>query len=192
MDTVLTLVGDYGTAVYVILFLYCALKSGALPLFGGYAAQQGVLDPVLVSAAALAGGYLGDELRFRVARRYGTAWLSGKPRLSKMMRHSEQLLKRYGTAYIFLYRYPKGLRTIGSLPVGLTDISWRRFTILNAASALTWSILLVGVGYVFGEVIEDAVTQGWGAFSIGLLVISVTLIWLAYRKISRETGDNRI
>lgn len=191
METVLTLIGDYGMAVYVILFLYCALKSGALPLFGGYAAQQGVLDPVLVGAAALAGGYLGDELRFRVARRYGTAWLSGKPRLEAMMRHSEQLLKRYGTAYIFLYRYPKGLRTIGSLPVGLTDISWRRFTLLNAASALTWVILLVGIGYAFGEVIEDAVTQGWGAVSVGLLIISVALIWLGFRKVSREAKVDR-
>ena len=95
MDTVLTLIGDYGTAVYVILYLYCALKSSALPLFGGYAAMQGVLDPVLVSVAALAGGYLGDELRFGVARRYGTAWESEKPRLAVLMRHSEQLLKRY-------------------------------------------------------------------------------------------------
>ena len=86
------------------------------------------------------------------------------------------MLERYGATYIFLYRYPKGLRTIGALPVGLTDISWRRFTILNAASAITWGVLLVGVGYVFGEVIEDAVTQGWGAFSVALLLISVTLI----------------
>lgn len=107
-----------------------------------------------------------------------------------MLRHSEQLLKRYGTAYIFLYRYPKGLRTIGSLPVGLTDISWRRFTLLNAASALTWAILLVGVGYAFGEVIEDAVMQGWGAVSIGLLVISVALIWLGFRKAYREANVN--
>ena len=191
MDTVLTLISDYGTAVYVVLFLYCALKSGALPLFGGYAAQQGVLDPVLVWAAALAGGYLGDELRFRFSRRYGTTWVSSKPRLEAMMRHSEELLKRYGTAYIFLYRYPKGLRTIGSLPVGLTDISWRRFTLLNAASALTWAILLVGIGYAFGEVIEDAVTQGWGAVSIGLLIISVALIWLGFRKVSREAIIDR-
>lgn len=186
METVLTLIDDYGTAVYVILFLYCALKSGALPLFGGYAAQQGVLDPVLVSVAALAGGYLGDELRFGIARHYGTGWLSGKPRLEKLMRYCEQLLERYGAAYIFLYRYPKGLRTIGALPVGLTDISWRRFTILNAASAITWAVLLVGVGYAFGEVIEDAVTQGWGAVSIALLLISVTLIWLGIRNVSRQ------
>jgi len=185
METVWTLIDHYGTAVYIILFLYCALKSGALPLFGGYAAQQGVLDPILVSVAALAGGYLGDELRFGVARYYGTGWLSGKPRLEKLMHYCEQLLERYGATYIFLYRYPKGLRTIGALPVGLTDISWRRFTILNAASAITWGVLLVGVGYVFGEVIEDAVTQGWGAFSVALLLISVTLIWLGIRNVSR-------
>jgi len=106
------------------------------------------------------------------------------------MRHSEELLKRYGTAYIFLYRYPKGLRTIGSLPLGVTDISWRRFTLLNAASALTWVILLVGIGYAFGEVIEEAVTQGWGAVSVGLLIISVALIWLGFRKVSREAKIN--
>ena len=134
----------------------------------------------------MAGGYLGDELRFGVARRYGTGWLSGKPRLEKLMRCCEQLLERYGTAYIFLYRYPKGLRTIGALPVGLTDISWWRFTVLNAASAITWAALLVGVGYAFGEVIEDAVTQGWSAVSIGLLIISVTLIWLGFRNVSKQ------
>ena len=190
MDTLLNLIESYGTAVYIILFLYCALKSGALPLFGGYAAQQGVLDPVLVGTAALAGGYLGDELRFSVARRYGASWVDGKPRLEKMMNHSEQLLKRYGAAYIFLYRYPKGLRTIGSLPVGLTDMSWRRFTILNAASAITWAFLLVGVGYAFGEIIEDAVTQGWGAVSVGLLFVSVVLIWLGIRKVSQNSTAN--
>jgi len=37
METVWTLIDHYGTAVYIILFLYCALKSGGLPLFGGYA-----------------------------------------------------------------------------------------------------------------------------------------------------------
>ncbi len=185
MESLLTLIGDYGTAVYIILFLYCALKSGALPLFGGYAAQQGVLDPVLVSVAALAGGYLGDELRFSVARRYGTAWTSTRPRLALWMSRCEVLLERYGVAYIFLYRYPKGLRTIGALPVGMTDISWRRFTVLNAASAIVWATLLVGVGYVFGEVIETAVAKGWGLASVILLVVSVALIWLGFRRVAQ-------
>ena len=189
MESLLTLIGEYGTAVYIILFLYCALKSGALPLFGGYAAQQGVLDPVLVSVAALAGGYLGDELRFGVARRYGTAWVTGRPRLASWMERCERLLERYGVAYMFLYRYPKGMRTIGALPVGMTDISWRRFTLLNAASAIVWAILLVGVGYVFGEAIETVVAKGWGLASVILLVFSVALIWQGFRRQALNSLD---
>ena len=82
METVLQLLRDYGTAVYLILFLYCALKSGALPLFGGYAAQQGALDPFWVAGAAFAGGYLGDELRFFLARKYGEILVKNRPRLA--------------------------------------------------------------------------------------------------------------
>lgn len=186
MDTVLQLIGDYGVAVYIILFLYCALKSGALPLFGGYAAHQGVLDPILVSAAALAGGYLGDEVRFAAARRYGTRWATGRPRLAKLMRNSERLLEKYGTFYIFLYRYPKGLRTIGALPVGLTDMAWSKFTVLNASSAIVWATLLVGAGYVFGEAIESAVAKGWGAASVVLLLIVMVSIWWAFRRLSAQ------
>lgn len=82
METVLQLLRDHGPAVYSILFLYCALKSGALPLFGGYAAQQGVLDPVWVASAAFAGGYLGDEARFALARRCGESFMVERPRLA--------------------------------------------------------------------------------------------------------------
>ena len=38
MDSVLALINEYGMVIYVILFSYCALKSGWLPLFAAYAA----------------------------------------------------------------------------------------------------------------------------------------------------------
>ena len=62
------LMQDYGLWVYVILFLYCALKSGSLPLLAGYAAQAQLLDLSLVLGVTFAGGYLGDEARFLAAR----------------------------------------------------------------------------------------------------------------------------
>lgn len=172
---------DYGTAVYLILFLYCALKSGALPLFGGYAAQQGVLDPILVASAAFCGGYLGDEVRFALARRYGESFLGNRPRLSLWLGKAKMLLERYGVAYIFLYRYPKGMRTIGAFPVGLTTMRWHRFTALNAASALVWVVILVGAGYAFGDAIDEAVSSNWGIGSIAMLVVFVSLTLVAWR-----------
>jgi len=168
------------------LFAYCALKSGALPLFAGYAAQAGALDVTWVAVAVFAGGYLGDEARFFVMRRYGADALASRPRFAKALETGKKLLKRYGVAYIFLYRYPKGMRTIGALPVGLTDMSWPRFTLLNASSALLWVTILVGAGYLFGETIESAVSENWGMFSVALLVVFLLLGYFAWRRVMKS------
>ena len=175
---------DYGTLVYVLLFAYCALKSGSLPLFAGFAANAAVLDITVVGVVVFLGGYLGDEVRFAVARRYGAAWAEGRPRVARAIESATLLMARYGRAYIFLYRYPKGMRTIGAIPVGLGDMPWSRFTLLNAASALVWTVTLVGIGYGFGVHVEQAVKQGWGAFSVGLLGLMLVALWFAWRQVN--------
>lgn len=105
MDQIMTLVRDYGVLVYALLFAYCVLKSGSLPLFAGFAAQTGALDVTTVAAAVLAGGYFGDEAR---SRRHGAGETLAK--IQPLVDKGVIMLERYGTAYIFLYRYPKGLR----------------------------------------------------------------------------------
>jgi len=187
MESMLALIGEYGRAVYVVLFLYSSLKNGALPLFAGYAAQQGMLDPVLVALVTGVGAYVGDELRFAVARRYGTALLSGRPRIAVWIRLGEKLLHRYGVLYIFLYRYPLGLRTLGALPLGLTDIKWRRFTVLSAVSATIWSLVLLSLGYVFGGTIERALAEGWAVLPVVLLLAAVLLIWVGIRRVAKKS-----
>lgn len=185
MDVILSLIGEYGTLIYLLLFGYCALKSGALPLFGGYAAQVGALDVSYVALATLAGGYLGDEVRFQIARRYGVTIVETQPRLKALFIKAKTMMEHYGTAYIFLYRYPKGMRTIGALPVGLTHISWQKFTILNGASALLWTALLVGAGYMFGSAIEETVQNGWGVTSVALLLLLLATGVFAWWRINR-------
>ncbi|MDN3486211.1 VTT domain-containing protein [Pseudoalteromonas sp. APC 3224] len=171
MEDMLDLIQQYGLLVYLLLFGYCALKSGWLPLFAGYAAHTGALDVGYVALAAFMGGYLGDELRFALARTYGTTWLEKPNRLGRLFKTASELANRYGTAYIFLYRYPKGLRTIGALPIGLTSISWRRFSLLNACSALAWVVLLVGGGFTFGATFDSLGVENLTALSLLFLCV---------------------
>ncbi len=185
METILELIREYGTLSYLLLFAYCALKSGALPLFAGYAAQAGALELGLVAACVFAGGYLGDEARFYAVRKFGVRPLESRPRFARALTTARRLLERYGIAYIFLYRYPKGLRTIGALPVGLTDMTWHRFTSLNAASAGLWMLLMVGAGYLFGASIEQAVKTGWSAWSVALLAVFLLFAFLAWWRVGR-------
>lgn len=64
MDELQSFFDAYGLWLYPALFAYCALKSGALPLFAGIAAANGLLDLRWVAISTLAGGILGDEAPF--------------------------------------------------------------------------------------------------------------------------------
>lgn len=185
MEQIFAFIQTYGAWVYALLFAYCALKSGALPLFAGLAAQAGALDVAPVLLATFLGGYLGDEARFALARKYGAPRFANWPRLARLMSAAGELADRHGPLYIFLYRYPKGMRTIGAIPVGLGKMEWRVFTVLNAASAGLWTGLLVGAGVLFGAQIQRAVESGWGTLSVVLLVVMATAIWLAWRRMTR-------
>ncbi len=171
--------------VYAILFGYCALKSGALPLLAGIIAHQGALDPFWVAASAFLGGYLGDEARFAIARAYGDRLFASRPKVRGWLDRAAAVLDRYGAAYIFMYRYPKGMRTIGAFPVGLSGMSWNQFTLLNAASAAVWATLLVGAGYFLGDQISAAAESWWGAASVVLLVIFLLTSWIAFQRLGK-------
>jgi len=183
MDTILNLISEYGSFSYLLLFAYCAAKSGALPLFAGYAAQAGALDIVWVAVWVFLGGYLGDEIRFFLVRRYGLGNLMSRPRVAKAISIAKILLDRYGVIYIFLYRYPKGMRTIGALTVALTKIKWPIFSLFNAASAALWTSLLVSVGYLFGETVEQAIQHNWGGFSVLLLIVFFLISYVAWQRL---------
>ncbi|UWQ19699.1 DedA family protein [Jannaschia sp. M317] len=189
METLLNWIAVNPVAVYALLFGYCALKSGALPLLAGVVAQQGVLDPILVAVTVFLGGYLGDEARFAVARRYGGRLFAARPKIRAWIEQAGRFLDTYGITYIFIYRYPKGLRTIGALPVGLSGMSWRTFTVFNAASAIVWAGVLVGIGYLLGEQIAAAAESRWGFITFLLLVFFLGASWLAFRSFTRSLLD---
>lgn len=181
MTQVLDIVREYGALTYALLFVYAAIKSGSLPLFAGIAAQVGALDPFAAGSAALVGGYLGDEARFWASRRYGDRIVARYGWLAPYIARAAAMLDRYGNWYMFLYRYPKGMRTVGAFPVGLTSIPWISFTALNAGSATLWAVLLVGSGYLLGGAIADTVEAKFGAFSVVLLAIGLIVLVLGFR-----------
>jgi len=144
----------------------------------------------LVALVVFAGGYLGDELRFVIAKTYGAAWVERRNRLGKLFQRAKELADLYGPAYIFIYRYPKGLRTIGALPIGLTDMSWRRFTLLNAGSALLWVTILVGAGYSFGATFDSFGVEKLTTFSVLLLMVFLISLYWFWRAESNNVKQN--
>ncbi len=186
MEQLLNWIEINQSLVYFLLFGYCALKSGALPLLAGVLVQQAALDLTPVLLATFLGGYLGDEVRFYVARRYGGGLFATKPKWRAYVDRARLAMERHGAIYIFLYRYPKGMRTIGALPVGLSDMPWLEFTIQNALSAALWCGLLVGLGLALGEQVTQAAESWWGVGSVVLLIAFIVASMVVLRRIGAE------
>ena len=85
------------------------------------------------------------------------------------------------------FRFLYGFRLVTPLILGMDrSIKTRRFMVLNGVSALVWSILVTGGGYLFGEAIKVFMPEierlQMGIF-IGLFCSGV-LVWMVrrYRK----------
>jgi membrane-associated protein len=69
---------------------------------------------------------------------------------------------------------------------------WGRFTLLNASSALLWTIVLVGGGYLFGATFDRLGLQTLAGISILLLGVFLVTFWrIWWLKSSEELQNNK-
>ena len=100
-----------------------------------------------------------------VAGEYATYWtarLGGRPLVerlvargwlrvdSKRAQRIEDLFERWGVRLVIFGRIFPGVRTLVSIPAGLTRMNFGLFAGAAFSGAYIWNTLLVGIGYALG------------------------------------------
>lgn len=168
--------------IYPALALYAAVKSGLLPVFAAALASVGALDAAAVAGALLTGTVLGEEAKFHAGRWFGPRMMTGRPRLAAVMARTEALLARWGVAWVLLYRWPKGGRTLGALPLGLAGWSWPRFAPLNLCGAVLWTGGVMALGLTGGPALIALLERWGGAVTFAMLCLMALAIAAAFRR----------
>lgn len=120
-----------------------AFVVGKPVLFVLYSGLMATLWSVLGEAVTYWAARLGGrEAVVRLAR-----WL--RVDLSRM-EHAEVLFARWGVGLILFGRIFPGLRTLVSVPAGMTRMNFGLFIGASLGGAYVWNTLLVGVGYLLG------------------------------------------
>lgn len=184
METTLDFVARWEAWVYPALALYAAVKSGFLPIFAAAIASVGALDLGLVALALFGGTVFGEEAKFHIGR-WLAPYLAGRPRLAAAMDRMRLMVTRWGLAWVLLYRWPKGGRTVGALPLGAAGWPWPRFAALNLVGAAIWTTAMVALGWSGGAVMLGAV-ETWGGLASALLLAATLLfLWFGWRAVRR-------
>lgn len=126
-----------------------------MPL-AGFAAAQGRLSIVLVVLAGTAGSllgalfwyvlgrWLGGERLRRLAARHGR-WLTLSP---GEIGQAEDWFRRHGAKAVLLGRLIPAVRTLISVPAGITGMRLPGFLAWTALGTGLWTALLAGAGYL--------------------------------------------
>ena len=145
------LIADYG---YVALFVGTLLEGETLLILAGFAAHQGYLQLHWVITIALFGGFLGDQFYFWLGR-WRAGWvLSRFPRLAPLLERANLLIKRHQQMIIMGVRFLYGLRMVGPMAIGMSEVRAWRFMLFNALGATVWAVGFGSAGYLFGQVME--------------------------------------
>jgi len=183
------LIAHNGACFYAIVFIWTFLEGETVVLFAGFAAAQGLVDPILLFSAAWLGSFSGDQCYFWLGRRFGARLLDRFPRWRHGVDAALHWLERYDTGFILSFRFIYGVRNFSSFALGMSAVRWNRFLRLNFVAAGLWAASFVGVGYFLGHAFRAVLGDLARSFSFVMLGVFVTVaggMWLLHRSQRRR------
>lgn len=186
---------------YLGVFLLMALENIFPPIpsemimpFAGFVASKGDLNVIGVLLAGTAGSVagalpwyyagklLGRERLTRAASKYGR-WLTVT---LQEMEKSITTFESHGKMTIFFGRIVPAVRTLISVPAGLTEMPLPTFLAYTTAGSLIWSGALVGAGFLL-EKNYSAVARY--VDPAAKTVVAVIVIAYLYRFFTQKKGE---
>ena len=151
-------VGAVGVGALITLEnVFPPIPSEVILAFAGFSAAQGDLHAPTAWAAATAGSLLGAYLLYAVGALVGyerlhvLAGARWFPLFTQRdLRRGERFFDRHGGKVVLLARLVPLVRSVVSVPAGITRMPLWRFTLLTALGSGVWNAVFITAGYHLG------------------------------------------
>lgn len=163
----------------------------------GFAAARGDMSLPVVILMGTLGSVLGTLPLYYIGRAFGEKrlmdwadrhgkWLtlSGKD-----IKKADDWFDRHGSKAVLFGRMIPGIRSLLSLPAGMSEMPLPKFLLYSGIGSALWATLLTGAGYLLGEN-YDRVEQYVGPASrIILGALAVAAVWWLLRRRREQSGQ---
>jgi membrane protein DedA with SNARE-associated domain len=190
ISSVMDALGPFGVGVLIALeTIIPPIPSELVLPLAGFRAREGAMNVILVWVAATAGGvagalvlyWLGRWLGYeRLHRLAGRRWFFVASQ--KDVDRGCALFEKNGSWIVAASRCVPVLRSVVSLPAGMTRMALPKFTVLTAIGTGVWNAAFISAGWFLAEEWQK-VDQYMGPVSIVVIgLIVVGLGFLAWRR----------
>ena len=183
-------VGALGGALLVLLEnVFPPIPSELVLAFAGFSAAGGGVSPLAAWLAATAGSVGGAYVLYAVGARLGYE------RLHRLAGHrwfvlfnqrdlarGERFFRDHGGKVVLLARLVPVLRSVVSIPAGMTRMPLGRFTLLTAVGSGVWNAGLIFAGYRLGERWQDVSRY---VSPVSQVLLAVLALYVVLRVVQR-------
>lgn len=198
-QTIMEIINNYG---YLGIFLLITLEnifppipSEVILLFGGFMTTCSGLEIYGVVLVATAGSLAGAIILYQVSslldaerlERIVDRWGHILRLRRQDIQRADRWFDRYGVWTVFFCRLVPILRSLVSIPAGMSHMNFGKFILFTTAGTLIWNTILVHIGAVVGASWESVVGY-WDIYShvvfviLGLLLAAVIIRRLLAKK----------
>lgn len=197
LDWFLVALNDWG---YLIVFIFAisenlfvigsATPGETIVMAAGFVTVKGSLDPVLVTACAVAGAMIGGNLSFLFGTRGGKAALlrwGGRFFDEERIIAAEEYFERHGNKTLVLSRFAAVFKNFVPVIAGVSRMRVWVFEIWMFIGATIYTVLMLVLGIIFAENFDRAlsIARNITWFGMFLLVAMVAFLVWGRQKLAR-------
>ena len=186
---------QYGTAVYVILFIVIFVETGvvvfpflpgdSLLFTAGLFARLGYMDMVFLVLLLFVAAVLGDNTNYWIGRTLGLKVTHLKFRnknivKQKYLNKTHSFYEKYGVKTIIMARFVPIVRTFAPFVAGVVEMKYQKFLLFDILGGAIWILSLTFAGYFLGEI--EWIKKNIELVAIGIIFISILPIILEFAK----------
>ena len=200
-DHLATIIGRFGAAAYIILFLVIFVETGlvifpflpgdSLLFAAGAISATSTLNPILLFIILAAAAIIGDSVNYWIGNFIGPkAFKADNARFFKKeyLVRTHEFYEKHGGKTIVIARFIPIIRTFAPFVAGIGKMTYAHFLFYNVFGALLWVGIFVFGGFYFGNI--PFVRENF--FIVILVIIALSLLPGLYEFINhkRKQGKN--
>jgi len=160
-------------------------------VLAGLLARENAMPFVVVLAMGVFGNVFGTSLLYFLARHYGDSLvqklLAWNPVVSSAtIDEVFRAFERHGNVYVAVGRCIPNVRSIISIPAGMSKMSFGRFFVFSTVGCAIWGVIWGGFGWLAGPHALDIVRMIDIPLAVLSLVIILVLLGLLYCRVRRK------
>lgn len=176
------LVQNYGTWVYLILFVIVFCETGlvvtpflpgdSLLFVAGALAAAGGMNVHLLVVLLIIAAILGDAVNYSIGRYLGPKVFhdEGSRFLNRAyLEKAHEFYERHGGKTIIIARFIPIIRTYAPFVAGIGSMPYPRFAMFNVVGAVIWVVSLAYAGFFFGNI-------PWVKSNLSLVIITIIIL----------------